>query len=88
MVFDNPDDTMVVAENYLNSIVGFEATNHVQYIGTADPDPWTQYGFMGYPTTILIDRDGNIRQQALGAFDQSPTFDAWEATIQELTGAS
>ena len=85
-IFDNDADSMADAENYLIDVVGFTSTDHVQYIGETNPDVWAQYGYGGYPTMVLIDRDGNIRKQSLGAIDGEPFHSQWQTVIEQLVG--
>jgi hypothetical protein len=94
-IFTNDADSMTNAENYLTQTVGFVAGTYVDYIGTPDPNVWAgggPYGQDGYPTSVLIDRDGMIRQQDVGAIDMNyppdMRFDDWSNAIQELTGGS
>jgi hypothetical protein len=92
IILNNDSDSLADAENYLINTIGFTATDHVQYIGDTSPFVWDSYGYGGYPTSILIDRDGNIRQQDLGAIDMNypPDYrhDDWTNAIAELTGGS
>ena len=92
LIFNNDADSLADAENYLINTTGFTATDHVDYIGNTSPDIWGPYGLEGYPTSVLLDRDGMIRQQDVGAIDMNyppdMRHDDWTNAIEELTGGS
>jgi len=92
IIFNNDADTLEAAESYLVGTIGFTADDHVDYIGNTNPDIWGPYGLTGYPTTVLLDRDGKIRLQAVGAIDQDyagyEIHTQFEKCIKELCGVS
>jgi len=66
-------------------VVGAARTLGIDYPVVQDNDHaiWKQYGVRGWPTTLLIDRDGVIRFRHIG----EGAYQETEAVIRQLLSA-